>query len=326
MADSKVVYSPARGLRLLERGVLAMMGLVNDVPRDWRAAWRLLDREAAARLDHLPWHLGYDSALPHAADRDDVLDAARRLREGLAAAGVELVSVRSTALFPEPLNDGADRWGNKAEALSRWTLGLVAEALGACEAEEVRVVCDKHGGRNRYGRLLQEQFPETLVEVHGEALAESIYRWGPDERRIEVRFCAGGESFLPVALASMVSKYLRELAMQAFNDFWCRQVPNLRPTAGYPEDAKRFKREIAGMQNDLGIDDRVLWRAVNARRAALVREAVIATRSAVAWSIFLASITFCFTRTGVSCCFISCGTRRRVNMAIRVIPTIRCAR
>ncbi len=165
VADSKVVYSPARGLRLLERGVLAMVGMVDDVPRDWRAAWQTLDSEAAAHLDHLPWHRDYDAALPHTADRDDVLDATGRLREGLAAAGVELVSVRSTAVFPELFNDGADRWGNKAEALSRWTLALVAEALGQCDGEEVRVVCDKHGGRNRYGRLLQESFPEHLIEV-----------------------------------------------------------------------------------------------------------------------------------------------------------------
>ena len=86
VADSKVVYSPARGLRLLERGVLAMMGLVDDVPRDWRSAWRLLDSEAAARLDHLPWHRDYDSALPHAADRDDVLDGGRAAARGAGGA------------------------------------------------------------------------------------------------------------------------------------------------------------------------------------------------------------------------------------------------
>ena len=165
-----------------------MMSLVDDVPRDWRAAWQQLDSEAAAHLDHLPWHRGYDSALPHSADRDDVLDAAARLREGLAAAGVELVSVRSAAVFPEPFNDGAKRWGNKAEALSNWTLALVAEALDECDAEEVHVVCDKHGGRNRYGRLLQQSFPEYLIEVHEEGLAASTYRWGPEERRVEVRF------------------------------------------------------------------------------------------------------------------------------------------
>jgi ribonuclease HII len=260
LADSKVLYSPARGIGLLERGVLAMLALVKQVPSDWRSAWQLLDGESAAHLEHLPWHLGYDSALPHAANRDDVLAAADRLRDGLAGAGVRLVSIRSAALFPQPFNAGTERWGNKAEALSRWTLGLVAEALEGCPAEDVYVVCDKHGGRNFYGRLLQQHFPDYLIEVHGESLARSTYRWGPPEQRVEVRFCAGGESYLPVAAASMVSKYLRELAMQAFNDFWCRHVPSLRRTAGYPGDALRFKQDIASMQHQLGIDDRMLWR------------------------------------------------------------------
>ena len=43
----------------------------------------------------------------------------------------------------------------------------------------------------------------------------------------------------------MTSKYLRELAMKAFNAFWCDRVPGLPPTAGYPTDAKRFYHDIA---------------------------------------------------------------------------------
>ncbi len=58
----------------------------------------------------------------------------------------------------------------------------------------------------------------------------------------------------------MTSKYLRELAMRAFNDFWCSRVPNLTATAGYPVDAKRFKAAIAAAQTELGIDDQLLWR------------------------------------------------------------------
>ena len=69
-----------------------------------------------------------------------------------------------------------------------------------------------------------------------------------------------GETYLPAALASMASKYLRELAMRALNAFWCREVPNLKPTAGYPQDAKRFKAEIAEKQTELGVEDRILWR------------------------------------------------------------------
>jgi hypothetical protein len=58
----------------------------------------------------------------------------------------------------------------------------------------------------------------------------------------------------------MMSKYLRELAMLAWNAFWQRQVPGLRPTAGYPQDAVRFKKEIEACQQRLGIPDRNVWR------------------------------------------------------------------
>jgi ribonuclease HII len=77
---------------------------------------------------------------------------------------------------------------------------------------------------------------------------------------VEVGFRVRSEQFLPAALASMIAKYLREVCMRPFNDFWCARVPGLRPTAGYPTDSHRFKAEISEMQVALGIDDRVLWR------------------------------------------------------------------
>ena len=76
----------------------------------------------------------------------------------------------------------------------------------------------------------------------------------------EVCFRVKAESCLPAALASMASKYLRELAMQAFNEFWRRRVPGLLPTAGYPQDAKRFRADIAAAQHRLHVSDHVLWR------------------------------------------------------------------
>jgi len=48
--------------------------------------------------------------------------------------------------------------------------------------------------------------------------------------------------------------------MQAMNAFWCGRIYGLRPTAGYPVDARRFKASIATVQAELGIDDAVLWR------------------------------------------------------------------
>ena len=52
------------------------------------------------------------------------------------------------------------------------------------------------------------------------------------------------ERHLPVALASMFAKYVRELLMGAFNHYWQQVVPGLRPTAGYYTDAMRFLADI----------------------------------------------------------------------------------
>lgn len=257
-ADSKVVYTPAQGLRLLERGVLAALGLMDQMAVDWPQMWRLLAPESIVDLEAAPWYAGYRAPLPLAADGGDVRRATEMLTSGFRTAGVRLKAVRSRAVFPLQFNDLVERHGTKGEALSRLTLQLIGNLLP--DDGPVSIVCDKHGGRNRYSRLLQEQFPESLVEVHGEGRAESVYRFRADQRRVECRFCCGAESFLPVALASMASKYLRELAMRAFNDYWRRLVPDLAPTAGYPLDARRFKRQITEVQTRLGVDDRLLWR------------------------------------------------------------------
>lgn len=260
IADSKLIYTPSGGLKLLERGVLAALALVNHCPCDWLDVWQLLDPDSLAYLPNLPWHVDYDLRLPLAAEADDVVRLVPKLREALDRSGVRLLALRSRAVFPDQFNQSTLEYGTKAEALSKVTLALVAEVLDLCAGEPVLAVCDKHGARNQYGRLLQQQFPDVLVEVHGESVSESIYRWGTGETRIDVRFRVGAESFLPTALASMASKYLRELAMRAFNDFWCGRVRDLAPTAGYPRDARRFMTAIQGVQAELGIANAVMWR------------------------------------------------------------------
>jgi hypothetical protein len=63
-----------------------------------------------------------------------------------------------------------------------------------------------------------------------------------------------------VALASMTAKYVRELAMHAFNTFWSERVPGLAATAGYPVDAKRWLAEAADAVRAAGIAHDGLWR------------------------------------------------------------------
>jgi hypothetical protein len=260
IADSKQLYQPGAGLAGLECGVLASLRVTGCAASTWREVWTRLDPGCGEFVAAVPWHADYDADLPCAVDRLHLDAAADRFAAGLDRARVELLAIRSAAIFPLQWNQLLDEHDNKATALSYSTLALVRDLIATLDDAPILVVCDKHGGRNRYAGLLQHFFPDDFIESRGEGRAVSIYQWGRPPRRVEARFMAQGESFLPSALASMTSKYLRELAMAAFNAFWLRRRPSLRPTAGYPGDARRFKDEIAALQTALGITDRQLWR------------------------------------------------------------------
>jgi hypothetical protein len=260
MADSKKLYSPDVGLRHLERGLWPAFALLGRWPQTWREVWGCLAPEALDAMQTVPWYVDYDGSAPSTCAAAEIEPLADRLRSGMAAAGVRLLAVRSRAVFAHEFNDLVERHGSKGTVLSHETLALAAAMIEPLPAGSISLVCDKHGGRNRYAALLARHFPEWLIEVHDEGRRRSVYRFGPPERRVEFSFCVKAEAYLPAALASMASKYLRELAMQAFNDFWGRRVPNVAPTAGYPLDAKRFRADIAETQRQLHISDRVLWR------------------------------------------------------------------
>lgn len=260
MADSKTLYASGKGLRRLELGLWAALESLGHRPRTWREVWHALAPEAVEGLDAIPWYAEFAAGAPMDCWPVDLAAAATVFRDGLAAAGVRLAAVRSRVIFAEEFNAMVDRDGSKGVVLSNATLALAARMIEPLPSASIRVVCDKHGGRNRYAPVLGDHFPDHFIEIHGEGRERSVYRLGPAERRIEFCFRTRAESCLAAALASMASKYLREMAMHAFNDFWRQRVPDLQPTAGYPEDAKRFRADIAETQRRLKIHDRVLWR------------------------------------------------------------------
>ena len=260
IADSKLLYQPRGGLSRLERGLLITLAALGRKADCWQAVWNSLDADEAGHRHELPWYAEYDCPVPIDHNGELLADDAREFREGLARCGVELIGLASRAVFPPQFNRLVAEYDSKAEALSQTTLELACNLLEPLGDGPIRVVCDKHGARNRYARLLQQQWPDVLVEVHGESRAESVYRLGPARRRVEFCFRTKGDRLVPPALASMASKYLRELAMKAFNAFWCAQVDGLRPTAGYPTDAKRFRAEIEPALAGLGIAEHDLWR------------------------------------------------------------------
>lgn len=260
VADSKQVYHGPQGLAKLERGVLGAIGLWGHAPKTVRDLWDLLAPQDVAAMRGQPWSSLEEQDLPLEACASDLADFVPWARAELHPRGVKLVAIRSRTVFAEPFNHLLDRFGGKGAALSDLSVALLADVLAPLGPGPRWAICDKHGGRNRYAGILQHYYPEALVEPTAEGREESVYVVGHADSRTEIRFCTRAERFLPVALASMVSKYLREVAMRDFNRFWRTHVPRIAPTAGYPVDALRFKAEIAQAQASLGIADRILWR------------------------------------------------------------------
>ena len=261
IADSKKLYKPGGGWKHLERGLWAAMAALGRHPSDWLDVWKALSPDSCNAMASVPWYQqNMQRPLPKDVDAEEISRLIEVFVEGLARAGVQLIDLRSRAVFAGQFNARLNEHVSKGALLSHETLELVAEVVRPLGEGTIHVVCDKHGGRNRYADLLADHFPERLIEIYGEGCLQSVYRFGPPERRVEICFQAKGEGFLPAALASMASKYLRELAMEALNDFWCQRVEGLRPTAGYPADALRFHQAIAKAQAEAGVPDEMLWR------------------------------------------------------------------
>jgi ribonuclease HII len=125
----------------------------------------------------------------------------------------------------------------------------------------LEVDIDKQGGRNHYSALLQPAFAPGMVLAREEGFTRSVYQVTglPVSVRLTLTPRADVGCFA-VALASMISKYLRELLMVEFNAFWRAQMPQLKPTAGYPTDARRFWREILPALKRLPLTEDQVWR------------------------------------------------------------------
>jgi len=167
----------------------------------------------------------------------------------LARAGVVVRAMR-TAVVPErEFNRLVAGSNNKAATLVSITLGHLHYLHTHFGAAGLVVGVDKQGGRDNYTGLLLRTFPEASLKVLLESESGSSYALtegtGDQPRRTVIHFREKGEGlFLPVALSSMICKYLRELHMHVFNRWWCGQVAGLKPTAGYYLDGMRWLLDV----------------------------------------------------------------------------------
>ncbi len=187
--DSKEVFR--RTLRSYARGEAVALWLLKEAgitPRSTRELWEVLTPESAQDLLSGPW--GLDLPLPVWAERTGEFPDLR--------AAVRIVEIRSRLLLPEAL-----RGKNKHRMNLRAFLEHV-EASGAPWA-----LLGKLGGMVHYAPHLPEG-----TQIVEESRDRSVY----DTGRVTLAFVRNADSrLLPVAMASVVGKYVRELLMLSVN-------------------------------------------------------------------------------------------------------------
>lgn len=266
--DSKRIFSNGRGMDRLEAATHALIQCVSEGSSPTKGLSSLLAAFGAGDFKKIELHgwLLDDQADPPSpteasADRVERALIANPLS---GAADWRIVAARATVVGPHRFNQALDE--SPARLKSDVHFSLYAELLRwAWETTEynefIYVNSDKHGGRHFYGAALAGAFPEVWIERREEGPHASRYLLKGDGRRLEVIFRpkADRDDGL-TALASIAAKTLREYWMGVFNAFWRARRPRLRPTAGYPGDAERFRAEIVEECRALGLDERQWWR------------------------------------------------------------------
>lgn len=274
VADSKKVFARnPKGRRRLEATALSFLSLLREDGAPPPSARALLEGPLApdpALVARHPWYalLG---ELPVHQERAALELAAERLRRDLERCGIAFLAAGVRVVPAAELNASYVETQNKA--LSVWfkTLEVLRHLWREHGHEDPLVTVDILGGRLHYGPHLARGFPEASVSLIGERSGHAAYRLeardpraaraaGPP-RAMRLDFRARGEEHsFPVALASCLAKYTRELVMDAFNAYFHALDPALAPTAGYRGDGQRWMREAQDALARAALEPAVLVR------------------------------------------------------------------
>lgn len=259
IGDSKLLYSPVTGLRTLEAGVLSMLGQVESVGND--LAWFvnvLCGSKTLENLRHWPWYQLLCCELRKEVPTDEALRLCDLCQDCLGKVDIQLLRMSATLFTERDFNASVAKLGSKGQLLSTSSLKLAHDVARNYDCP-IEIFCDRQGGRKKYLPVLLETMPDSWFETIIESEKISSYRT-QSEPRWTFHFTVGGDRFPPVGLASMTAKFLRERLMAILNEYWLRHIPGIHPTAGYPQDAKRFRTAIEAKAFALGFEENTWWR------------------------------------------------------------------
>lgn len=262
--DSKKVYTRSSGIGPLRRTVLSCLNAL-DPPACPRTAAELIGflcPDAAERLQADPWYARLDQQ-PLGQNQTDTAIAGSMLRKTMSENNMRICAVRSRCMDAGFYNQRVEQVKNKSRVLFTEVCSLVLAAFSseAQAGQPMQVIIDRQGGRINYQQDLLRMFPGYSLSVLRQDDKMSSYELSQSSKIMRIHFCLKADSkYMCVSLASMVSKYLREVLMDAFNAHFCGLCSNLKPTAGYWEDGQRFLKDLSDLLPDYQYDPQKMVR------------------------------------------------------------------
>lgn len=274
VADSKEVFTRNRlGAQRLESTVLGFLALLDPERDPRRSASDYLWRTPAAlapkpEYSAAPWYERADLQLPEAQSPELLELRIEKLARAMRDRDIELLDAGVAVHPAAQLNVSFRQTNNKSQ--THWDASQAIFRHLWCEhaGGGLRLVVDRHGGRFRYAPSLTRAFPEATVEIlreHPElseydvteSRASAATRDASEPRRMRITFAEKAENrSFPTALGSCFAKYARETAMHVFNAYFTGLQPDLKHTAGYTTDGRRWLEdgqpavEMSGVERD----------------------------------------------------------------------------
>lgn len=263
--DSKKLTTQAAGIKHLETGCLAFAGLAGHEPATLEDWLNCLGENCHLSLDGLPWYQPADALpwnpLPAANTAGEIAIARSMLITTAKRIGVDVPDIGAAVVLEDRFNKMVAATRSKAATSFTFVAGHLQHIWQTFGQHHPLVAVDRQGSRSQYLKLLAMNFPDARITVLEESPTLSAYALQGSGKAMTVRFeVAAEQSHMPVALASMISKYTRELMMARLNAWFAQHLPDLAPTAGYATDGKRFLDEVRPILPTLGIAEHHLRR------------------------------------------------------------------
>ena len=264
ITDSKKAYTKSSGISYLKRSVLAGIHAAHGEKKYGRTVADLLEvvcPKCFKRLGEYPW---YGNLRDHSleAEGGDIDIAAGVFSRTLTDNGMSVAAVTARCLDVGYYNSQVEIVKNKSNVLFSSICGIIAEIFRPVpEDQTVQIIVDRQGGRINYTPSLMRMFPEMELKELKRTPVLSSYELFSKKKKMRLHFAAKADQhWLPVSLASMTSKYVRELMVDAINRYFTGFCGEIKPTAGYWQDGRRFIKDINESIPELKYDPKMLIR------------------------------------------------------------------